>query len=1124
MNNENYLRDNEINPKKVIKVLNDYHDKENDLLNRVLDIINHDQLYSDLIDKITPDFILNDYITFYLEKYLGIYSKPFYKIISFLLNLRFSDEKNIIKNNVDNELNKVIIKIIWIESNINYIEGILKAFELGKGIINDNEGYLLNKMIFDAIYDKKNHIKYIACKNRAEHMKEVNECFYLFLAGLCLNVTSNDMDKMNLDIGSYCGILKDIYKIIKYINSDLLLYLNELYIIDELIKIMEYNPHIKITFIKEIRDKLIENVLIIQKDEFDKNNKLIENFNSLNELLPKIKNKEINDKYYDTLKYIYKKEIEKINDKDYCSSILEEIIKEKEIIKILSETLLYFFESNSLRYLKDFLDEGTFSIKKDKKEDNEEGPLDIFKEYINFLNELIDNKIDEGLTYITQLFCIGYIKTFCYTFIKMHDDKEYNPDDVIKIINKYDKKNMVKLYIYKIIYNKNNKQINVFLNSNIKKKYKLNQYNEFNEFIKSEEIEKLEHFIYDDNKSNTFKKLEEYGENHFENKINKDDISRIKKNFDDFYMAANKLILSKLKYNKFENDDSYKNFFKNVCEPLYKKEGDDEDDDNDSNKLIKIMKYLFDKETYEDIKTDYEINSEDIDTLLYGYRYVLNELKGNADDAIYSYLYNRNNLRDFDKKFYPGNDNNIKEESYYDLYNKVVNHFKEKPNEGCYVCLCDEGYYHSVSGGFPGFSEIGMKCEKCGKEIGAIKKSKKEIIEEMNGKKKVINIEVYEPVENNSNYYRIFKNNEEINDLKIMKEHNKNIQKTKYMTLEGFKEQYIKKLYNKEKGLNKIDINNLKKKNKIIRNLSQISYRLLNYILYCNLFFARLYTSSQKFDNYKPEGMTWPILIKECFNKLKDELKNKNIDNIDIFMNLIFKDLFDKLHHRGCINYYKDLIIFEDELEKLINEKCDKVLEEIEKYKQIENESLGNAKSAIALIKEIYDEDKYKYNKDFQYYNYFYYTDYLDEDYIYEKIKGKDENNYPVLFKYLINKMRKKSKEKNRYSSDNLILFNNVLNLFNDKYSNQISRDIAEKKIVKYSDIYQDENNLELIQNFIKLYNDFDYEYERKKLKLNVEKNYICDFLIIDDNKYGKSYMEIYKKYINKQNEEKMKN
>ena len=57
----------------------------------------------------------------------------------------------------------------------------------------------------------------------------------------------------------------------------------------------------------------------------------------MNDLLPKIKNEFSKDKYYDTVKYIYKKEIEKINDKVYCSSILEEIIKEKEIIKISND-------------------------------------------------------------------------------------------------------------------------------------------------------------------------------------------------------------------------------------------------------------------------------------------------------------------------------------------------------------------------------------------------------------------------------------------------------------------------------------------------------------------------------------------------------------------------------------------------------------------------------------------------------------------------------------------------------------------------------------------------------------------------------------------------------------------
>ena len=56
-------------------------------------------------------------------------------------------------------------------------------------------------------------------------MREVNESFYLYLAGLCLSVTTNDMDKME-SFGNYCGILKEINKIVKNINDDLGTYLN----------------------------------------------------------------------------------------------------------------------------------------------------------------------------------------------------------------------------------------------------------------------------------------------------------------------------------------------------------------------------------------------------------------------------------------------------------------------------------------------------------------------------------------------------------------------------------------------------------------------------------------------------------------------------------------------------------------------------------------------------------------------------------------------------------------------------------------------------------------------------------------------------------------------------------
>ena len=65
---------------------------------------------------------------------------------------------------------------------------------------------------------------------------------------------------------------------------------------------------------------------------------------------------------------------------------------------------------------------------------------------------------------------------------------------------------------------------------------------------------------------------------------------------------------------------------------------------------------------------------------------------------------------------------------------------------------------------------------------------------------------------------------------------------------------------------------------KIIRNLSQISYRILNYILYVNLFFARIITNKNEFDKYLPRDMKWAEILSECLNLIKNEItKIKNI-------------------------------------------------------------------------------------------------------------------------------------------------------------------------------------------------------------------------------------------------------
>ena len=63
LDNENYLRKPE-DVSNINKVKSDFHEKEKELLNKVLDIIKKDKLYCDLINKIKPDLILNDFLYF----------------------------------------------------------------------------------------------------------------------------------------------------------------------------------------------------------------------------------------------------------------------------------------------------------------------------------------------------------------------------------------------------------------------------------------------------------------------------------------------------------------------------------------------------------------------------------------------------------------------------------------------------------------------------------------------------------------------------------------------------------------------------------------------------------------------------------------------------------------------------------------------------------------------------------------------------------------------------------------------------------------------------------------------------------------------------------------------------
>jgi hypothetical protein len=113
--------------------------------------------------------------------------------LNLLLKIRF-DNKKIIKDNENIQIHILLIKIIWIESNVKYILNILKIIDFSLEIFNNDESKLFKK-IEELI--SKNNIKYITKENRnPKHTKEVNECYYIFLASICYSITSDEI-KLN---------------------------------------------------------------------------------------------------------------------------------------------------------------------------------------------------------------------------------------------------------------------------------------------------------------------------------------------------------------------------------------------------------------------------------------------------------------------------------------------------------------------------------------------------------------------------------------------------------------------------------------------------------------------------------------------------------------------------------------------------------------------------------------------------------------------------------------------------------------------------------------------------------------------------------------------------------------
>ena len=434
-----------------------------------------------------------------------------------------------------------------------------------------------------------------------------------------------------------------------------------------------------------------------------------------------------------------------------------------------------------------------------------------------------------------------------------------------------------------------------------------------------------------------------------------------KENIDIFYIVISNEILSKIDLN-YGIYSQFSTFFQNLLE----------EQENISDTFKSVISLLIKENTFNSI-TKKTILSKKKDDLIsidyYLYEIILTIMRfcllisfNQKMNNFYYNLLTNNCIYTIDNSFIPGIDESD-DDSIINNFHLLENHLNTKTaDHGAYVCSCG-CYYEIAPCGFPTES---FECLNCKQLIGGTDKTPEE-----KGYHKMIKRE---------GHLRIFKNIEEKKqEFDRFKDTDELIPN---MLLSEYEKKYITPLLNKNNyGVPKIDKITFIQKNKKIRKLSQVGYRLLNLIFYSHLYFCDClgYLDSSLKKKYLFENMNFIDILKINWELLEEALFEKGIPNIQIFLNLIFDKIIDLLENCGEMKTAEERNIFENNIENLLLECYKEYPNFAEKYNSINQELHNNDPENLkSIILELYnpaqcDEKKYPFL------NYFYMTKYQNK-------------------------------------------------------------------------------------------------------------------------------------------------
>ena len=531
--------------------------------------------------------------------------------------------------------------------------------------------------------------------------------------------------------------------------------------------------------------------------------------------------------------------------------------------------------------------------------------------------------------------------------------------------------------------------------------------------------------------------------------------------------------------------------------------------------------------------------------LLYAYKFsILCSLSNN--NSIFSKMIGENCLEKIKNSYIPGADLycDLWVESYLNMKKPISKHHSNGYCDGYYICDCGE-YYFQVYCGVP--IDISI-CANCHKKIGGLKE-KLVIRDEDHGEYKIMRIY---PDEKNKNDVQQRQDLKKIYGKKFENGYPNKIFK-------DFEEEMIKKMNQDYMGIFEPSYLFFIKETKNIRNLSQITYRLLNFIVYSNIYFnlkcgflsledinnnKYIPVEEKDYEEAKEEGYSYNDFRMKLLNRrkkgisdekniieiirlnwtlLEKQLKEKNVNNIQIFINCITKDLFFLIKDSTDMSTPEKRNLFETEIESLVNK-------HINNYKNNSENYLRNAENIRANNLEIEYQILEKENminnveSKYPFYYEFLSIPLVDENDIKELLKTieKAEKKYPVLCSYL------NTNKNNIKYLQTFIQINNFVNYTIERYSNAISRVDAKK--IKIKDELGKNIPKNIFNDFLKAFNDYElykiatkYECHELKGKITIRKfskeDYLSNFLI--DNgvqDYGMQLAALYQKYISFQN------